>query len=202
MKLKQFFNNIKIMYKIYKFIRYNKKIILTIISVLILIITTYFIYDYNKKDLKKAEYDVEELKDDEDEDVFENSVTSKTSIIEPKVVNPNLIKNEEKKPKIFYRPDGKTVRKIEEYNKNGQKTKEKFYQPDGKTIMFIDEYNENEKLVKRTSYQNDGKTIIFINKYNENEKLVKMTSYRNDGKTISFIVEYNENGQETKTTWY
>jgi antitoxin component YwqK of YwqJK toxin-antitoxin module len=182
MKLKQFFDN-------------NKKIILTIILALILIITIYFIYNYNKKDLKKAEYYAEELKDDED--VFKNSVTPKKSIIEPKVANPNLIENKEKKPKIFYHSDGKTVWYIQEYNENGQKTKTTWYQDDGKTVWYINEYNENEKLVKKTLYQDDGKTIKQINEYNENKKLVKTTFYNSDG-TIKNIIEYHLDGTEKK----
>jgi cell division protease FtsH len=139
----------------------------------------------------------------------------------------NFFDNKEKKPKISYYSDGKTIFTINEYNENGQKNKTTFYQGDGKTIKQINEYNENEKLIKITNYQDDGKTIYFIheynengqktkvkfyqndgktikqiNEYNENEKLVKETLYKDDGKTIQFINEYNENGQKTKVKFY
>jgi hypothetical protein len=165
-----------------------------LILALILIITTYFIYNYIKKDLKKSEYDAEELKDDED--VFKNSVTPKKSIIEPKVVNQNSIENKEQKQKIFYRPNGKTVWYINEYNENEKLVKTTIYRyhDNDKTIFLIHEYNEKEKLVKTTFYEKDGKNIKQINEYNENEKLITEKFYEKDGKTIQAIREYNDDG--------
>jgi hypothetical protein len=75
---------------------------------------------------------------------------------------------------IYYREDGKTIERIDEYNKNGNVIKKIFYLEDGKTIEKIYEFNnENEEyLSKKIFYLEDGKTIHRIDEFDNEGYLI------------------------------
>ncbi|MBT1577009.1 DUF2963 domain-containing protein, partial ['Elaeagnus angustifolia' witches'-broom phytoplasma] len=66
-------------------------------------------------------------------------------------------------PKANYQDDGKTIKKIYEYNQNtGMIQKAIHFYDDGKTISCIDEYSPDQ-LIKETYYNQDGTIKKVIN---------------------------------------
>ncbi|MCX2955897.1 MAG: DUF2963 domain-containing protein, partial [Candidatus Phytoplasma australiense] len=81
---------------------------------------------------------------------------------------------------------------IEEFDDNEEKFKyppKTNYQDDGKTIKKIYEYNQNTGMIQKAiHFYDDGKTIICIDEYSP-DQLIKETYYNQDG-TIKKVINY------------
>nr|WP_012662295.1 DUF2963 domain-containing protein [Onion yellows phytoplasma]BAH22368.1 copy number control protein [Onion yellows phytoplasma] len=85
-------------------------------------------------------------------------------------------------PKTIYQKDGITPKSYEIYDSKGKLLKDTYYKPDGKTIYYIAEYDENTNImIKATYYKPDGKTIDYINEYTPTGIQIKTTYYNQDG---------------------
>ncbi|TVY12094.1 DUF2963 domain-containing protein [Candidatus Phytoplasma pini] len=78
---------------------------------------------------------------------------------------------------IYYYPDGKTTKSVEEYDqKNGKKIKITNYESDGKTIQYVEEYNANGNKIKRIKYDRSN-NIDYIDEYNDDGDKIKYSEY-------------------------
>ena len=109
-------------------------------------------------------------------------------------------------PKIYYDRDGKTYKKIEEYNQDtGEYNKVIFYLG-GKIITYIDEINHDTREYNKVICFNllNGKKIHHIIKCKQDTMLSKkIINFYDDNQTIHYIEEYNKDkGELFKKTFY
>ncbi|MGL9687730.1 MAG: DUF2963 domain-containing protein, partial [Candidatus Phytoplasma sp. TWB_XP] len=90
--------------------------------------------------------------------------------------------------KINYLEDGKTILYIETFDyQTDKKIKEEAYKPDGKTIKYITEYNPEGKLIKRTYYYEDGKKYLIADFRNG---ILKTQTYYNPDGTVKEVINF------------
>lgn len=106
------------------------------------------------------------------------------------------------KDKTYNKIISKSNKKVDSLTQTKQRIR---YRPDGKTIEQIYEYNENNKLIKKTDFNFGDKTINYIIEYDpQTGNMIKLTNYNFQDKTINYIIEYDPHfvSKKIKKTFY
>ncbi len=85
--------------------------------------------------------------------------------------------------KITYKPDGKIIRRHNNFNQ----------------LISISKYNKHEQLVSHLKYNND--IVIYSEEYDYREGVLRKAQYHTNGK-ISNLIIYNDRGLQSKNEKY